>query len=121
MPNRSVTTGQQCEELAAAYLMNEGYEVLERNFRGGEGELDIVAEKGGKVYFVEVKARRAGSRVSAWEAVTADKRRRLMSAAVAWMQRRRGCECPCSFLLAVVENANRADLQITVVEDFLCW
>lgn len=121
MPNRSVTTGQQCEELASAYLMNEGYEVLERNFRGGDGELDIVAEKGGKVFFVEVKARKAGSRVSAWEAVTANKKRRLVSAAVAWMQQRRGCECPCSFLLAVVENADRAYLRITVVEDFLCW
>lgn len=118
----SAEIGREYEELVAAYLVNCGYCVLERNFRGGTGELDIVAEMGGKVYFVEVKARKAGSRVSPWEAVTQDKQRRLMSAARAWLQKRqRGGDCPCSFLLAVVENGDRSDLKISLVEDFLCW
>lgn len=121
MGKQSVASGQECEELVAAYLVDGGYEILDRNFRGGSGELDIVAEKGGKVYFVEVKARRAGSQVAAREAVTPDKRRRLMSAAMVWMQRRRGSEVDCSFLLAAVENADSANLSIHLIEDFLGW
>lgn len=121
MPNKNVSIGQRTEELAAAYLASLGYEILARNVRLGSGELDIVAEKDGKVFFVEVKARKSGSRVAAHEAVTADKQRRLLSAARAWLQKNRGGEVACSFLLAAIENADTPDWEIDLIEDFLCW
>lgn len=48
--------GKKGEEAAARYLWKKGYRILERNFRRGGGEMDIIAEKKGRIHFVEVKA-----------------------------------------------------------------
>ena len=49
--------GRLAEGLAATWLRLKGYRILARNFRVGPGEIDIVAERGGWIVFVEVKAR----------------------------------------------------------------
>ena len=53
--------------------------------RAGGGEIDLVAADGGTVVFVEVKWRRDASRGTPAEAVTPAKRRKLLSAARAWL------------------------------------
>ena len=52
------TLGQQGETQAADYLAARGYKIIERNFRTGHQELDIIAEQAGILHFVEVKTRR---------------------------------------------------------------
>ena len=52
------TLGQQGEALAADYLAARGYKIIERNFRAGHQELDIIAEQADILHFVEVKTRR---------------------------------------------------------------
>ena len=47
--------GEQGEQIAAKYLSSKGFSVVNRNYRKKWGELDIVAEKEGRVHFVEVK------------------------------------------------------------------
>ncbi len=54
-------TGKQGEELAAAYLVAAGFRIVERNYRCRFGEIDIVAEEGGTLVFVEVKSRRTAA------------------------------------------------------------
>ena len=49
--------GSWGEDRAAAYLRKQGYEILERNYRGKTGEIDIIAEKDGTLHFIEVKTR----------------------------------------------------------------
>ena len=44
------------EELASKYLESQGYKVLHRNYRTKMGEIDIIAEKNGTTYFVEVRS-----------------------------------------------------------------
>ena len=51
------TIGTQFESLAADYLENIGYEILEQNFRSRRGEIDIIAKDGDYLVFVEVKYR----------------------------------------------------------------
>jgi Holliday junction resolvase-like predicted endonuclease len=46
--------GRTGERLAAEALMSEGYRILERNFRCRQGEIDLVAEDGRDLIFVEV-------------------------------------------------------------------
>lgn len=53
--NRKV--GSKAEELACYFLVERGYKILKRNFTVRGGELDIIAEKGGVLVFIEVKAR----------------------------------------------------------------
>ncbi len=50
-------TGNYGEELACEYLKKHGYKILERNYLIRGGEIDIVAQDGGYLVFVEVKAR----------------------------------------------------------------
>ena len=47
--------GARGEELAVRYLKNRGYRILERNYRVKLGEIDIIAEQGGDLVFIEVK------------------------------------------------------------------
>ncbi|MCI4462710.1 MAG: YraN family protein [Caldisericum sp.] len=49
--------GKEGEDIGARYLQNNGFKIVERNFRTPFGEIDIIARKGKKLYFVEVKTR----------------------------------------------------------------
>ncbi len=53
--SRTSRTGALGEEIAATFLRRKGYTVVEMNFRRPWGEIDIIAEKGGTIRFVEVK------------------------------------------------------------------
>ena len=62
-------TGARYEELAAEYLEEKGYVILERNFRCRSGEIDLIARIQDQIVFVEVKYRRSGACGSPGEAV----------------------------------------------------
>ena len=53
----SIRIGQRGEEIAARFLLSEGFDLLHRNWRSGRYELDIVARKEGVLHIVEVKSR----------------------------------------------------------------
>ncbi|MBI3268512.1 MAG: YraN family protein [Planctomycetes bacterium] len=74
-------SGRQGEELAAAFLVRQGYRIVERNFRCKVGEIDIVAVEGRVVCFVEVKARAGAGFGDPIDAVDRGKQRRLIRAA----------------------------------------
>ena len=83
--------GQQGEELAAAYLVRLGYDIVSRNWRTRTGELDIVAREGEWLIFVEVRARRIGRAASEptlgrpEESVTPRKQLQLVAMADAYL------------------------------------
>ena len=62
-------TGRLGEESVCAYLRKKGYRIVVRNYRIKGGEIDIIAENGDYLAFVEVKSRKPGSLVSGFEAV----------------------------------------------------
>ena len=51
-------TGKTGEDLAASVLVKKGYKIVERNYRYGKGEIDIIAKDGEVLVFVEVKTRK---------------------------------------------------------------
>lgn len=52
------TLGSRGEQLAAEYLQNKGYTILEKNFTVHKiGEIDLIAQKGDEIIFIEVKTR----------------------------------------------------------------
>lgn len=73
--------GQWGEEQVTEKLRREGWSIVARNFRCRMGELDIVAENGRFLAFVEVKLRKDDRFGSACEAVTPAKQRKLRTAA----------------------------------------
>ena len=48
-------TGADNEQRATEYLIDNGYSILERNFRNKTGEIDIIAQNDNRIVFVEVK------------------------------------------------------------------
>ncbi|MEA3365196.1 MAG: YraN family protein, partial [Candidatus Hydrogenedentes bacterium] len=57
--HRARTFGQRGEDLATRFLRRQGYKILGRNVSFGPYELDIIAQSGDTVAFVEVKTRRS--------------------------------------------------------------
>lgn len=76
--------GRAGEERAAGYLTERGYVVVDRNWRSRTGELDIVATHGVYLVAVEVKTRRSVMFGHPFEAVTAEKLRRLWKLCHEW-------------------------------------
>jgi putative endonuclease len=79
----STEKGRKAEGKAALHLRMKGYRILDRNVRIGRGELDIVANRGEILAFIEVKLR--PNRDAGLLAVHADKQERLRSAASGWL------------------------------------
>ena len=78
--------GVETEWLAAAYLRLKGYRILETRFSAAGGEIDLIAERGRTLVFVEVKAR--ATLDAARIAISPDKVRRVGRAARAYLARR---------------------------------
>jgi len=74
-------TGRRAESLAAALLERSGFQILERNWRRPEGELDLVADHDGTRVFVEVRSRTGDESGDPLETLTARKRARVIRAA----------------------------------------
>lgn len=81
--------GEAGENIAQAALRDSGYRIHDRNYRTRYGEIDIVAEQGGDIVFVEVKLRRTAAFGTPGEAVTVRKQQRIIKAALQYLKERR--------------------------------
>lgn len=95
MTNGSV--GRRGEQAAADYLMTAGYHILVRNYRAKTGEIDIIAEKGGVVCFIEVKSRTSSIYGTPAEAVTYRKQSKILSTALCYLKHTGRTEVPLRF------------------------
>ncbi|MCQ2208351.1 MAG: YraN family protein [Paludibacteraceae bacterium] len=81
------------EELAASMLIGEGYTILYRNWRPEKGrqEVDIIAQTGSQIVFVEVKTRTSNTFGEPEEFVSPDKVKNLLNAAKAFFLEKKDC------------------------------
>ena len=73
--------GRLGEDAVCKYLTDSGYTIVERNYRIKGGEIDIIADNGDYIAFVEVKSRKPDSMVSGFEAVNKRKRSLIIKTA----------------------------------------
>ncbi len=106
-------TGSHYEQKVAAYLQQQGFDILETNFRCRSGEIDLIARDGRYLVFVEVKYRSSGSAGYALEAIDARKAAQVRRVAAFYLyQHRYPEETPCRFDAAGVDGE-----QITYIKN----
>lgn len=81
------SSGKSGEDRAASALARKGFRILERNYHSRFGEVDIIAENGTYIVFVEVKTRERNALVGPLEAVTPAKRKKIAKTALLYLQR----------------------------------
>lgn len=101
--------GAAAEDHALHYLQREGLRLKTRNFRIRRGEIDLIMEDNGEIVFVEVRARQSGRFGDGIDSITAAKRRRLIAAAKAWLQRRRDEPMTRFDVIAVEPNSHQVE------------
>ena len=92
-----IGTGQTGEDLAVCYLENQGYTIVERNYRKRIGEIDIIARDGECLVFIEVKTRTNRRFGSPFDAVDFRKQQQISRVALAFMTQHRCGEVPVRF------------------------
>lgn len=101
--------GKAGEDIAVDYLTAEGYRVLDRNWRSGHKELDIVAEKDGVLVVVEVKSRKSNRYGNVVDAVSPSKIRKVVMAADAYIRYNR-IDFPVRFdVICILESNGHID------------
>lgn len=91
-------TGTSYEIKAEEYLIQKGYQILERNFQNRSGEIDIIAKDGAYFCFIEVKYRTTNEYGSPFEAVNIRKQNQIRKVAQYYLMKNKLNEwTPCRF------------------------
>ena len=84
---RTSKIGQMGEQMACDFLESRGHQILDRNWRAGHLELDIVSEAPDGVHFVEVKARTSSLTSTLQDQVGSVKQKRISAAALQYLNK----------------------------------
>jgi ribonuclease HII len=81
----TTSIGKEAEGIAAEWLRVNGYHVLDLNWRTRWCEIDVIAQKGGVMYFVEVRYRKTSGWGDGVDSITAKKQQQMEFAANLWL------------------------------------
>lgn len=95
--------GTAGEDVAVQFLEKNGYKILERNYRFERAEIDIIAQDGEELVFVEVKTRRSDSYGAPEDAVTEEKQEQIRAAAEGYLYQHDIDNRPCRFDIVAIE------------------
>ena len=106
------------EQAAVDYLRQNGFMIVERNYRICRSEIDIIASRYDELHFVEVKTRKYGSMTAPEEAITEQKLRAMRRAASAYMTQHHSMLEPKFSLIAIEMVGDRIEA-LRFIEDAL--
>ena len=92
--------GKVGEDIACQWLSEHGHTVLERNFRSGHLEIDIISVDRNGIHFVEVKSRKFSVQAPPQESVNKAKQQNIVRAATRYLRSEKGlqyCSLECMF------------------------
>jgi putative endonuclease len=100
--------GNKGEDIAVEYLTNKAYKIKKRNFHFGKvSELDIVAEDGDVLVFIEVKTRNSNEFGDPIQSITPQKQKKLRSAATGYLYINKIEDKECRFDVIIVDLRNK--------------
>jgi putative endonuclease len=110
--NHRQTIGRQGENIACRFLESRGHTILERNWRSGHLEIDIISFDSKGIHFIEVKTRKMHIQAPPQDNVNALKQQRTAKAALAYLKTKKGLpygNYECLFdVIAVTFGPNEA-------------
>jgi len=105
--------GEKSENLAAWYLKQNGYKIIEQNYRNRMGEIDIIAQDGKTIVFVEVKSRRSVRYGSPKFAVTPKKQRTISRVALYYLKTTNQTGAKARFdVVAIISNRDEPQIEM---------
>ena len=106
------TQGKAGEDLAARYLEKNGFKIIERNYRFERGEIDLVAEEGQELVFIEVKLRRSIAYGLPEDAVTEEKQEQVHTVADGYLFEHNIDDRPIRFdVIAIEERKGNTEIR----------
>jgi putative endonuclease len=109
--------GQHGEDATAAWYAAAGYEILDRNWRVREGEIDLVVRNARAIAFCEVKTRRGDAFGLPAESVTARKQQRIRALAGRWLTAHGETAPALRFDVAAVQPDGRGGWIVDMLTD----
>jgi len=106
------------EKLARGFIKKKGYRIRETNFRCRHGEIDIIAQKKDCLIFIEVRTKSGSAFGTPEESITATKKKKLVSTALAYIQSHN--ELPAQWridFIAIEMNNNGKASRIDLIEN----
>ena len=104
------------ENIASKYLKAKGFRIVERNFRCRMGEIDIIADKDGDLYFVEVKTRKNERYGTPFESITLKKQQKIVKIAQYFLLRAKK-EVNCHFSVVGIMLGNQENHKVDFLEN----
>jgi putative endonuclease len=109
--------GQEGEATAERYLRQKGYRIVAKNLRSPLGELDLVAEDGEVLVFVEVKARRTMDFGGAVHAVHRQKQTQLIRLAAQFLAQHHLSNRSCRFDVVLLQSMPTTEVRVEHIQN----
>jgi len=114
--HQHIELGRKGEELAADWLTAKGFAILQRNWRHGRYEIDIIASRSKILHIIEVKSRRSSSYGRPEESVSRQKFQNLMQGAAGWLVKYPHHQ-RVQYDVMAIDLRRNAEPEITLFED----
>jgi putative endonuclease len=108
--------GSEGEDLAVKFLKKQGYRILSRNYKNYIGEIDIIAQDGETIVFIEVKTRASDAFGYPFESVHRRKRQKLKNLALLYLKKG-GEELPVRFDVLSITCTENGGKEIEHIRD----
>lgn len=108
MKNQRFDLGKKGEDIAVNFLKHKGFKILERNFRYGRKDIDIICKDGRTIVFVEVKAGRSKRFGAPIERVNDKKQRNVAQVAKSFIQQNNCLGYDFRFDVMAIDSKRRA-------------
>lgn len=110
---RKIVTGKTGEGIASGFLTQNGYQILDVNYRCPIGEIDIVAREKGELVFVEVKTRKSSALGYPEQAVGTAKQKKMSQLALWYLRDKKVGDAPVRFdVVAILMLPSGNDIRL---------
>ncbi|MEA1967968.1 MAG: YraN family protein [Thermodesulfobacteriota bacterium] len=113
MPSKRQIFGKKAEDAACLFLDKLGFKILERNYRTRAAEIDIIAQHGDFLVFIEVKARQGLQKGTPGEAVNFSKQKKISLGAAYYLKEKKIDNVRVRFdVVAICSNNGRFAIEL---------